>query len=118
MIRRPPRSTLFPYTTLFRSKMNGQSERARVALGLPFHGAGVCGFHQPRTTAGDDVGAQPGQLEAEFLGLFVDRIAALDARAAEDGDAVGLDPLRLNLIEIVDRLPKLVDGFVEDVGRI
>src|SRR5258708_9646720 len=72
MIRRPPRSTLFPYTTLFRSKMNGQSERARVALGLPFHGAGVCGFHQPRTTAGDDVGAQPGQLEAEFLGLFVE----------------------------------------------
>src|SRR3712207_8586541 len=27
MIRRPPRSTLFPYTTLFRS------ERARVAVG-------------------------------------------------------------------------------------
>src|SRR6266498_5359170 len=24
MIRRPPRSTLFPYTTLFRSKMSGQ----------------------------------------------------------------------------------------------
>src|SRR2546427_5499448 len=29
MIRRPPRSTLFPYTTLFRSR-----ERATVALGL------------------------------------------------------------------------------------
>src|SRR5258708_25386205 len=28
MIRRPPRSTLFPYTTLFRSDL--------VALGLPF----------------------------------------------------------------------------------
>src|SRR2546429_5004920 len=26
MIRRPPRSTLFPYTTLFRSKRNGQRE--------------------------------------------------------------------------------------------
>src|SRR3712207_8381031 len=25
MIRRPPRSTLFPYTTLFRSYVNGQS---------------------------------------------------------------------------------------------
>src|SRR5256885_11000657 len=25
MIRRPPRSTLFPYTTLFRSKTGGQS---------------------------------------------------------------------------------------------
>src|SRR5256885_7381682 len=31
MIRRPPRSTLFPYTTLFRS---GNRVRAAVALGL------------------------------------------------------------------------------------
>ena len=28
MIRRPPRSTLFPYTTLFRSAGNGQTERS------------------------------------------------------------------------------------------
>src|SRR2546428_9772824 len=28
MIRRPPRSTLFPYTTLFRSVVNAASERA------------------------------------------------------------------------------------------
>src|SRR3712207_8795670 len=27
MIRRPPRSTLFPYTTLFRSEGNGRAER-------------------------------------------------------------------------------------------
>src|SRR2546427_5779560 len=34
MIRRPPRSTLFPYTTLFRSETDGFLERllARVAL--------------------------------------------------------------------------------------
>src|SRR5258707_9623463 len=32
MIRRPPRSTLFPYTTLFRSRMAGQPERADVLL--------------------------------------------------------------------------------------
>src|SRR5687768_17913761 len=31
MIRRPPRSTLFPYTTLFRSRMDGDS---RDALGF------------------------------------------------------------------------------------
>src|SRR3712207_7397833 len=29
MIRRPPRSTLFPYTTLFRSLEQGQTERRR-----------------------------------------------------------------------------------------
>src|SRR5438874_13012183 len=29
MIRRPPRSTLFPYTTLFRSRVLGRDVRAR-----------------------------------------------------------------------------------------
>src|SRR5262245_63671895 len=29
MIRRPPRSTLFPYTTLFRSQVLGVGDRAR-----------------------------------------------------------------------------------------
>src|SRR2546427_8819213 len=29
MIRRPPRSTLFPYTTLFRSEIGGPDPRAR-----------------------------------------------------------------------------------------
>src|SRR2546429_6325142 len=31
MIRRPPRSTLFPYTTLFRSLASGQAEHLRRA---------------------------------------------------------------------------------------
>src|SRR2546429_3648780 len=31
MIRRPPRSTLFPYTTLFRSPMGGSCRTARWA---------------------------------------------------------------------------------------
>src|SRR3712207_6879228 len=31
MIRRPPRSTLFPYTTLFRSRQLSQEEKARRA---------------------------------------------------------------------------------------
>src|SRR5688572_31854293 len=32
MIRRPPRSTLFPYTTLFRSPYFSDAERAALAL--------------------------------------------------------------------------------------
>src|SRR2546430_5705511 len=32
MIRRPPRSTLFPYTTLFRSKVEPKIYRAGVSL--------------------------------------------------------------------------------------
>src|SRR5690606_41568861 len=33
MIRRPPRSTLFPYTTLFRSRPAGRKGRARGRVG-------------------------------------------------------------------------------------
>src|SRR2546425_6650194 len=43
MIRRPPRSTLFPYTTLFRSVVrpealfrDARSEAARVGFGVPW----------------------------------------------------------------------------------
>src|SRR5207247_10523452 len=32
MIRRPPRSTLFPYTTLFRSHLKTSRERCRIQL--------------------------------------------------------------------------------------
>src|SRR3712207_7575772 len=41
MIRRPPRSTLFPYTTLFRSgdrpraALRGRQQRGRAAAGRP-----------------------------------------------------------------------------------
>src|SRR5688572_31885466 len=33
MIRRPPRSTLFPYTTLFRSSSNGSELRPGISRG-------------------------------------------------------------------------------------
>src|SRR5256714_15175026 len=35
MIRRPPRSTLFPYTTLFRSVLDRPLEESLVVLGFP-----------------------------------------------------------------------------------
>src|SRR5690348_18102335 len=41
MIRRPPRSTLFPYTTLFRSVLDEQLEREHAHVVQPFgQGAG------------------------------------------------------------------------------
>src|SRR5688572_33207270 len=52
MIRRPPRSTLFPYTTLFRSHQSGRSDgrprkalrrlEARGGAGVQGHGAARC----------------------------------------------------------------------------
>src|SRR2546427_7319798 len=47
MIRRPPRSTLFPYTTLFRSRVprdhahGGDGLAGRAGAGLPAHGHDV-----------------------------------------------------------------------------
>src|SRR5258706_13648192 len=41
MIRRPPRSTLFPYTTLFRSLVTAYSVIVHDALGLPVAGVPV-----------------------------------------------------------------------------
>src|SRR3712207_7566196 len=37
MIRRPPRSTLFPYTTLFRSRADGRRRGDRRGRGLRVH---------------------------------------------------------------------------------
>src|SRR5260370_16277884 len=44
MIRRPPRSTLFPYTTLFRSRepVTGDVERVGLDSSLCTGGVGVC----------------------------------------------------------------------------
>src|SRR5256885_11860161 len=36
MIRRPPRSTLFPYTTLFRSKQVGTGPDQRIIGNIPY----------------------------------------------------------------------------------
>src|SRR5689334_24120664 len=47
MIRRPPRSTLFPYTTLFRSRLGAGPERQAGSLG----GARAAG---PRGEGGPD----------------------------------------------------------------
>src|SRR5438876_5208685 len=42
MLRRPPRSTLFPYTTLFRSHhLFGNIERLTFAPSFPLHAIGV-----------------------------------------------------------------------------
>src|SRR3712207_7203197 len=54
MIRRPPRSTLFPYTTLFRSNPADCKRRAGQGYGMEFprvipnsDGAGVVDAHGP-----------------------------------------------------------------------
>src|SRR2546422_7398946 len=52
MIRRPPRSTLFPYTTLFRSQLQVQPPGTAAATRLaPLRGRKVLIFSDSRQTA-------------------------------------------------------------------
>src|SRR2546422_3466448 len=54
MIRRPPRSTLFPYTTLFRSDLEGHAHQAPLEIG-----EAELGLHdRPRLANADAVDVQ------------------------------------------------------------
>src|SRR2546430_11458556 len=48
MIRRPPRSTLFPYTTLFRSKRVGTTDMASALAALAPHRARLLAVRERR----------------------------------------------------------------------
>src|SRR3712207_7031175 len=52
MIRRPPRSTLFPYTTLFRSAGDGRAEPFDQADQRPNKPYDPPGKHRPRNMMG------------------------------------------------------------------
>src|SRR3712207_8716817 len=59
MIRRPPRSTLFPYTTLFRSACQRARSQAPAARGRPRRPAGRVGVLVPALAHGNGAaGAQ------------------------------------------------------------
>src|SRR5256884_4862141 len=77
MIRRPPRSTLFPYTTLFRSQEDGHGGRgvhtssvdshSPAGGGKPFpQGANHSRWREPASTTGAQAGVgQPHQRRSE-----------------------------------------------------
>src|SRR2546426_6555646 len=50
MIRRPPRSTLFPYTTLFRSRARARSGRAVHPRGVAVLPRGACARSEEHTS--------------------------------------------------------------------
>src|SRR3712207_8641685 len=69
MIRRPPRSTLFPYTTLFRSQLSGESDnhgRLARALGargprsIPLRERALLLEHEETPSELDQTAAHPG----------------------------------------------------------
>src|SRR2546425_12461182 len=69
MIRRPPRSTLFPYTTLFRSVATGVVRRVRGRVNQPARAERLVGSHRgpgtaPRVEAGELLHHRLGGLRA------------------------------------------------------
>src|SRR5438094_7137853 len=54
MIRRPPRSTLFPYTTLFRSEVEIGGDVGRDRAGEDGDAAGNAAVEDQRSTPADD----------------------------------------------------------------
>src|SRR3712207_9370926 len=90
MIRRPPRSSLFPYTTLFRSSLRGVGGRVVLLLaGAGRHGGrrGLAGDGSlldllvGERVAGQRVVDGRGEDDAEHLALRVEQRAAGVARA-------------------------------------
>src|SRR5260221_8132385 len=81
MIRRPPRSTLFPYTTLFRSlgAVMHAAHGLQQAVVKALHANG-----QPRDT-GRAEGAEAVGLEGAGVGLHGDLAVGLHAQARADG---------------------------------
>src|SRR2546429_6399273 len=95
MIRRPPRSTLFPYTTLFRSDISASSRR-----GLAGPAPGPCAAKPDRRATGRTGGAVPlaASGAAPDAGGRVHRSASLHARAGRSEEHTSELQSRLHLV--------------------
>src|SRR3712207_7122554 len=86
MIRRPPRSTLFPYTTLFRSGLDGGDHEGPRAVGA---------------------GQVDGQTEVDVLGLHEGRLAVdLGVGGVQDRKSTRLNSSHANISYAVFCLKK------------
>src|SRR5256885_5503061 len=96
MIRRPPRSTLFPYTTLFRSLLEGQLAHGldvEAVLVVADSAADLHEDHVGRTCAV----AADGQLAELALHLAGNVRDHLDIAPEVDAAAFALEDLRVDL---------------------
>src|SRR5437899_11178269 len=88
MIRRPPRSTLFPYTTLFRSATNEPSRLVAASIGVampadPSHHGYISEHHsygQNEVTSGEYAEDLAASMLATVLGVPFDPEKAWDER--------------------------------------
>src|SRR3712207_8043608 len=100
MIRRPPRSTLCPYTTLFRSQHHGPAR----ALGVAHHGEDVLGRAdvRPAERLGRHRRAREPEARCEIAGLRLRQGVA----AAQDRKSTRLNSSHANISYAVFCLKK------------
>src|SRR2546427_12172678 len=92
MIRRPPRSTLFPYTTLFRSASASAPSRARALLWLAVAaactaaaiGIWTLGPHHASAETEDPPPSVAGKVQADVVRVAPDQAAALDVGPSQE----------------------------------
>src|SRR2546430_5388836 len=100
MIRRPPRSTLFPYTTLFRSRVRGARENCRE------HHRGLVGDHiaavrRVSVDAGREQRIDDGDLaRGTEVGAMSRRRKPLHARRGEQDGANEREPAPRHLVSV------------------
>src|SRR3712207_421760 len=98
MIRRPPRSTLFPYTTLFRSGLDGSYERQREAYDRIFDRCGLEWY-----AVESDVGMMGGFGAHEYMAPC----------AAGENEVALTDSGYAANVEVASATPQPVDGLPE-----
>src|SRR5258706_16177479 len=108
MIRRPPRSTLFPYTTLFRSP-----EASAILTRPP-------DIHRDDDPLGSDVRADLSVrvhriIHGIFSGAYRDLFVAQSARSGAVQDDVFFDRQQVGLVRCLDR-KSVVQGKSVDLG--
>src|SRR2546427_12624831 len=99
MIRRPPRSTLFPYTTLFRSLLSkpANPEQIRIARQLEEYG-GVIVQGPPGTGKTHTIGNLIGHLLAQGKSILVTAQTAKALRVVRDKVPEVLQPLAVSVL--------------------
>src|SRR2546430_17543676 len=103
MIRRPPRSTLFPYTTLFRSSLNRFCGSGQTTVNLAAQGVASGAYDlvyaggvesMSRCPMGSDMGSLPPSLTERYnlvpQGLSAEPIAGRWNRGRTQLDDVGI----------------------------
>src|SRR2546422_2895943 len=80
MIRRPPRSTLFPYTTLFRSDLDQLTRRASILTRSLNEAYDSLSRHQERMAATPSIMPTKGWLTSAFMRRSEEHTSELQSR--------------------------------------